>query len=196
MPRLVIQITFLQCVSERFLKAQLQHSILSNDAGADSAPHITPVDGHTLLEAFSDLARTLTGDPSVCDTPTQEQLRRVLKLVTVLWGPLRGDVDPGMTCMWKCIFIAITSSYICIDPSSYDNQMARRRAVYHWLRETNEPVTDEEVSSCSEKDYLKALFSLVSGQQLSKACRLAQKHHDHKLALLLSQATQNTTYNR
>lgn len=67
--------------------------------------------------------------------------------------------------------------------------------MYEWLRETNESVTLEEVGGCSE-NYLKALFSLVSGQQLSKACRLAQRHRDHKLALLLSQATQNTTYNR
>ena len=73
--------------------------------------------------------------------------------------------------------------------------MARRKGVYEWLRETNEQATDEEVS-CSDEGYLRALFSLVSGQQLSKACRLAQKHRDHKLALLFSQATQNTMYNR
>lgn len=68
--------------------------------------------------------------------------------------------------------------------------------MYEWLRETNESVTLEEVGSCSEENYLKALFSLVSGQQLGKASRLAQRHRDHKLAMLLSQATQNTTYNR
>ena len=83
-----------------------------------------------------------------------------------------------------------------IDPGSYGNQTARRKGVYQWLRETNEPVTEKEVSQTSEKNYLEALFSLVCGQQLSRACRLAQKNKDHKLSLLLSQATQSTTYNR
>ena len=75
--------------------------------------------------------------------------------------------------------------------------MARRKGVYDWLRETNERATEEEAEvSCSDEGYLRALFSLVSGQHLSKACRLAQKRRDHKLALLFSQATQNTMYNR
>lgn len=87
-------------------------------------------------------------------------------------------------------------SFVVLDPDSYGNQAARRKRLYHWLRETNESVTEEEVSRSSDSNYLKALFSLVSGQQLSKACRLAQQHRDHKLALLLSQAAQNTTYNR
>ena len=87
-------------------------------------------------------------------------------------------------------------TFLSSDPDSYGNRMARRKGVYNWLRETNEQATNEEVSSCSDKDYLQALFSLVSGQQLSSACRLAQRHRDHKLALLLSQATQNTTYNK
>ena len=86
--------------------------------------------------------------------------------------------------------------HITTDPGCYDNQRARRRGVYEWLRETNESVTLEEVGGCSEENYLRALFSLVSGQQLGKACRLAHRHRDHKLAMLLSQAAQNTTYNR
>ena len=85
---------------------------------------------------------------------------------------------------------------MCVDPASYDHQRARRKAIFLWLRETNEMITQEEVASCTDADYLRALFSLVSGQQLSKACRLAQKNRDHKLALLLSQATRNTTYIR
>ena len=91
--------------------------------------------------------------------------------------------------MW-CVFD------VCIDPRSYENQRARHKAIFHWLRETNELVTQEEVACCTETDYLKALFSLVSGQQLNKACRLAQKNRDNKLAFLLSQATHNTTYCR
>lgn len=214
-----------QSVSEQFLQAQLECSTFSNDAGVDSAPHITPADSHTLLERFADLANSLTADPGMSDITTQQQLKRVLKLAAMLWGPLPSDIDPGMNLHWVRLLAAFsvlrenfgdmwlsnlpilihsnnraslshTVLFLIIsDPDSYGNQMARRKGVYDWLRETNEQATDEE-ASCADEGYLKALFSLVSGQQLSKACRLAQKHHDHKLALIFSQATQNTMYNR
>ncbi len=47
-----------------------------------------------------------------------------------------------------------------------------------------------------QENYLKTLFSLVAGQQLSEACHLAHEKGDYRLALLLSQATQNTIVNR
>lgn len=50
--------------------------------------------------------------------------------------------------------------------------------------------------SSIQEHYLKALFSLVAGQQLSEACKLAREKRDHKLALLLSQATKNTILSR
>lgn len=43
---------------------------------------------------------------------------------------------------------------------------------------------------------MKTLYSLVAGQQLAAACRLAQQKRDHKLALLLSQATYTYQYNK
>ena len=43
--------------------------------------------------------------------------------------------------------------------------------------------------SIQDTDFLEALFSLVSGRQLTSACQLACKHRDFKSAALLSQAT-------
>ena len=40
-----------------------------------------------------------------------------------------------------------------------------------------------------DSEYLGALLSLVSGRQIGGACRLANQHRDHKLALLLGQIT-------
>lgn len=84
-------------MSEVFLSSQLDLSIFvtADDDGKDAAPRIAPPDGHTLLEKFADLSRSLTGDPAFADVATQKQLRRVLKLVTVLWGPLPTDTDRG-----------------------------------------------------------------------------------------------------
>ena len=87
-------------MSEVFLSSQLDLSTFTTDDGKDSAPHIAPPSGHALLEKFADLARSLTGDPGFSDIATQKQLRRVLKLVTVLWGPLPSDVDPGRVTLY------------------------------------------------------------------------------------------------
>ena len=52
------------------------------------------------------------------------------------------------------------------------------------------------VCACQDEHYLEQLFSLVAGQQLGAACSLAQQKKDHKLALLLSQATFSTKMNK
>lgn len=88
-----------QSMSEMFLCSQLDLSIFTtatDDDGTDSAPHVAPPSGHILLEKFADLSRFLISDPALSDVATQEQLRRVLKLVAVLWGPLPTDIDPGI----------------------------------------------------------------------------------------------------
>ena len=92
----------IQCMSELFLGSQLELSTFTattSDDGTDSAPHVAPPSGHALLEKFADLSRFLAGDPALSDVATQKQLRRVLKLVTVLWGPLPTDIDPGNKCV-------------------------------------------------------------------------------------------------
>ena len=87
----------MQSMSELFLSSQLDLSTFTTaDDGQDSAPHIASPSGYTLLEKFADLARLLTGDPAVSDIAAQKQWRRVLKLVTALWGPLPCDTDPGI----------------------------------------------------------------------------------------------------
>lgn len=87
-------------MSELFLSSQLELSTFTtaaddDDDGTNSAPHIVPPSGHTLLEKFADLSHLLSGDPALSDVATQHQLRRVLKLATVLWGPLPDDIDPS-----------------------------------------------------------------------------------------------------
>lgn len=93
-----------QSVSEQFLLAQLECSTFSNDAGVDSAPLISPADGHSLLEKFADLENSLTTDPGVSDLVTHRQFKRVVKLAAMLWGPLPSDTNPGIgTLLWIAI---------------------------------------------------------------------------------------------
>ena len=114
-------------MSELFLGSQLELSTFTaatNDDGTDSAPHVAPPNGHILLEKFADLSRFLTGDPALSDVATQKQLRRALKLVTVLWGPLPTDIDPGKKCVlrvkgFSINFLLLCNSFQCIEHSSY-----------------------------------------------------------------------------
>ena len=84
-----------QGILEQFLLTQLDYSTFSDAAEVDSAPCVTPAEGHALLEKFADMANSLTVDSGVSDVATWRQLRRVLKLASVLWGPLSSD-DTGV----------------------------------------------------------------------------------------------------
>ena len=56
--------------------------------------------------------------------------------------------------------------------------------------------THAHLKLLQESAYLSVLFSLVTGQQLSSACKMAHKHRDHKLALLFSQAANSSLTTR
>ena len=43
-----------------------------------------------------------------------------------------------------------------------------------------------------ESDHVKAIFSYLTGKQISKACHTAHEHGDYRLSLLLSQVTGNS----
>lgn len=174
----------------------MEHTDFTYSDDPASSPLCSPLPGHTLLHALADIVERE-------DFTEGEQLWRVLKLAVALWGELPEGSDTGRSykrqeactvymcreCVWK-------SHSLLSDADSYDYQLLRKQALYQWLKHTSEQITESEVTAASSEHYLEAVFSLVCGQQLGAACRLAQKHSDHKLALLLSQAVSNTVVNK
>lgn len=90
---------------EPFLVSQLQNTKFSSRSNPSYAPLCSPTPGSTLLNAFSDVARTnppvhapLTAAPQGSrdeEAATQKQLRHVLELMVVLWGDLPSQCSTG-----------------------------------------------------------------------------------------------------
>lgn len=103
---LVLDIDFVVSLQfEPFLVSQLSNTEFTARDNPSFAPLCTPVPGTTLLNAFSDVARTnpvptpgpLGGSEggSKEEAATQKQLRCVLELIVVLWGDLPSQCSTG-----------------------------------------------------------------------------------------------------
>uniref|UniRef100_A0AAX7VLN0 Nuclear pore complex protein Nup98-Nup96 n=1 Tax=Astatotilapia calliptera TaxID=8154 RepID=A0AAX7VLN0_ASTCA len=72
--------------------------------------------------------------------------------------------------------------------SEYEQQLERRRSFSAWLSRGASHRVEEEVALAGKDRHVDAVFSYLTGNRISEACRLAQKEGDHRLSLLLSQA--------
>lgn len=60
-------------------------------------------------------------------------------------------------------------------PSDYEQQLQRRRTVSGWLSHGAASRVEEEVSLAGKGQHTEAIFSYLTGNRVSEACRLAQK---------------------
>lgn len=75
------------------------------------------------------------------------------------------------------------------DVSTRVYALRRRAALSKWLQDAVAPVVDEEVDlAMSEQHWAQAVFALLTGNQVEKACEHAIDSSNVKLATLLSQA--------
>ncbi|XP_048584697.1 nuclear pore complex protein Nup98-Nup96 isoform X1 [Nematostella vectensis] len=155
------------------LEVELEHCTSSQ--ASDGCPFFEPTPGTKALHQHADVAKKnqeTQGSSSSRDVAFQHSL--VWDLVVALWGDL-GDKDTA-------------------SQGTYEHQVARRNALSHWLAEAAKDRVKVEVDKANfeDGDYLNAIFSHLTGQQISKASRLAQRHGDYRLSLLLSQATSSS----
>ncbi|KAJ3589071.1 hypothetical protein NHX12_009919 [Muraenolepis orangiensis] len=99
----------------------------------------------------------------------------VWTLCEALWGRLGSseNLDPDDT----------------ESPDEYLQQLERRRAFSAWLSSGATGRVEEEIGHAGKESHIEAIFSYLTGGRISMACRLAQKHGEHRLALLLAQAS-------
>lgn len=158
-----------QAALHRPLEICLEHSTVSTEAS--SCPLVQPQLG---VEALHEYAKWITElNKSRGDTDSLlGHWAEVWTLCEALWGRL-GPVDQEPDAE---------------APSDYEQQLERRRTFSAWLSSGATSRVEEEVALAGKGRHTDAIFSYLTGNRISEACRLAQKEGDHRLSLLLSQA--------
>lgn len=152
------------------LKVSLRHSLGADEKGC---PTFTPSRGVGALHDYATMVRQDLEQKLSTDLTSLEHTCQVFELMVALWGQLEGTEDDED-----------------VDKSSYVHQKARRVAFSKWLAGTADEAVQREVQDSKFKDLgnIEAVFSLLTGHQISQACQVAQQSGDHRLALLLAQA--------
>uniref|UniRef100_A0AAQ5YAA5 Nuclear pore complex protein Nup98-Nup96 n=1 Tax=Amphiprion ocellaris TaxID=80972 RepID=A0AAQ5YAA5_AMPOC len=154
-----------QAVLQRPLEICLKHSTVSTP-DASACPLVRPQLGVAALHEYDFLFN------SVSPPALLGHWAEVWTLCEALWGRLGPtDQEPDVEA-----------------PSEYEQQLERRRTFSSWLSHGATCRVEEEVALVGKGCHTEAIFSYLTGNRISEACRLAQKEGDHRLSLLLSQA--------
>ncbi|TRY98366.1 hypothetical protein DNTS_021791 [Danionella cerebrum] len=151
----------------RPLEISLMHSTINADA---PCPFIQPATGVDALHGYAEWIVEVNKDTGGEDA-VLAHWKQVWTLCAALWGRL-GDYDLEMEHV-----------------SEYKKQLDRRLSFSHWLSESAAQCIEEEVGQALQRNPAEAVFSYLTGHCISKACKLSQKTGDHRLSLMLSQAS-------
>uniref|UniRef100_A0A672GDI3 Nuclear pore complex protein Nup98-Nup96 n=1 Tax=Salarias fasciatus TaxID=181472 RepID=A0A672GDI3_SALFA len=157
-----------QAVLQRPLEICLKHSTVSTPDGS-ACPLVRPQPGVAALHDYAEW---------ICELKEQQAVlghwAEVWTLCEALWGRL-GPPD-----------------HLELDGEAsageYEQQRERRRSFSAWLSRGAAGRVEEEVARAGKGCHTEAIFSYLTGNRISEACRVAQKEGDHRLSLLLSQA--------
>ncbi|KAM9348606.1 nuclear pore complex protein Nup98-Nup96 [Symphorus nematophorus] len=159
-----------QAVLQRPLEICLKHSTV-DITDASSCPLVRPQAGVAALHQYAEWITELNNKQGDAD-PLLGYWSEVWTLCEALWGRLGpADQEPDVE-----------------PPGEYEQQLERRRTFSAWLSRGATARVEEEVALAGKGRHTEAIFSYLTGNRISEACRLAQKEGDHRLSLLLSQA--------
>ncbi|XP_029957299.1 nuclear pore complex protein Nup98-Nup96 isoform X2 [Salarias fasciatus] len=161
-----------QAVLQRPLEICLKHSTVSTPDGS-ACPLVRPQPGVAALHDYAEWICELKEQQGDAD-PVLGHWAEVWTLCEALWGRL-GPPD-----------------HLELDGEAsageYEQQRERRRSFSAWLSRGAAGRVEEEVARAGKGCHTEAIFSYLTGNRISEACRVAQKEGDHRLSLLLSQA--------
>ncbi|XP_071361953.1 nuclear pore complex protein Nup98-Nup96 isoform X2 [Trachinotus anak] len=159
-----------QAVLQRPLEICLEHSTIST-LDDSACPLVQPQPGVAALHKYAEWITELNYKQGDAD-PLMGYWAEVWTLCEALWGRLGpADQEPEIE-----------------TPREYEQQLERRRTFSAWLSHGATSRVEEEVGLAGKGRHTEAIFSYLTGNRISEACRLAQKEGDHRLSLLLSQA--------
>uniref|UniRef100_A0A3Q3E3G4 Nuclear pore complex protein Nup98-Nup96 n=1 Tax=Labrus bergylta TaxID=56723 RepID=A0A3Q3E3G4_9LABR len=159
-----------QAVLQRPLEICLKHSTVDT-TDASACPLVRPLPGVSALHEYAEWISELNDQQGDTD-PLLGYWSEVWTLCEALWGRLApADQDPDVETLGE-----------------YEQQLERRRSFSAWLAHGASTRVEEEVAQARNGRHTDAIFSYLTGNRISEACRLAQEKGDHRLSLLLSQA--------
>ncbi|XP_033491350.2 nuclear pore complex protein Nup98-Nup96 isoform X1 [Epinephelus lanceolatus] len=159
-----------QAVLQRPLDICLKHSTVDMTE-ASACPLVRPQPGVAALHEYAEWIIELSDKQGDAD-PLLGYWAEVWTLCEALWGRL-GPTDQELDVQ---------------APGEYEQQLERRRSFSAWLSRGATSRVEEEVALAGKGRHVEAIFSYLTGNRISEACRLAQKEGDHRLSLLVSQA--------
>ncbi|XP_038564772.1 nuclear pore complex protein Nup98-Nup96 isoform X4 [Micropterus salmoides] len=160
-----------QAVLQRPLEICLKHSTVDT-TDASACPLVRPQPGVAALHEYAEWITELNRKQGDAD-PLLASWAEVWTLCEALWGRLGpADEEPDVEARGE-----------------YEQQLERRRTFSAWLARGATGRVEEEAALAGKGRHTEAVFSYLTGNRISEACRLAQKEGDHRLSLLLSQAT-------
>ncbi|CAN9501252.1 unnamed protein product [Ophioblennius macclurei] len=158
-----------QAVLQRPLEICLKHSTVSTPDGS-ACPLVRPQPGVAALHEYVQWISELKEQRGDSD-PVLSHWAEVWTLCQALWGRLgTSELDAEAS------------------TNEYEQQLERRRSFSTWLSRGATGRVEEEVALAGKGSHTDAIFSYLTANRISEACRLAQKEGDHRLSLLLSQA--------
>ncbi|XP_030603052.1 nuclear pore complex protein Nup98-Nup96 isoform X2 [Archocentrus centrarchus] len=159
-----------QAELQRPLEICRKHSTVDIPDGS-ACPVVRPQPGVAALHEYAEWITELNDRQSDAD-PLLGYWAEVWTLCEALWGRLGpSDQEPDVELLGE-----------------YEQQLERRRSFSAWLSRGASRRVEEEVALAGKGRHIDAVFSYLTGNRISEACRLAQKEGDHRLSLLLSQA--------
>ncbi|XP_060942468.1 nuclear pore complex protein Nup98-Nup96 isoform X2 [Limanda limanda] len=159
-----------QTVLQRPLEICLEHSTIST-TDSSPCPLVRPQTGVAALHEYAKWITELNATQGEAD-PLLGHWAEVWTLCEALWGRLGpADHEPDAETQ-----------------SDYEQQLERRRTFSAWLSRGATCRVEEEVALAGKGRHTEAIFSYLTGNRISEACRVAQREGDHRLSLLLSQA--------
>ncbi|XP_044274493.1 nuclear pore complex protein Nup98-Nup96 isoform X2 [Varanus komodoensis] len=147
------------------LEIKLKHSTVHLD---EPCPLLTPCPGVAAIHEYARWATETCGGPEEVEAVVKDWCL-VWTLGEALWGHLK-ELEARLD-----------------EPSEYIVALQRRGAFSRWLSQAAALRIQDEVALSQKDSAAEAVFSCLTGKQISEACRLAQESGDHRLALLLSQ---------
>ncbi|XP_066910219.1 nuclear pore complex protein Nup98-Nup96-like [Clytia hemisphaerica] len=152
---------------EECLDIALKYTNFDDKEGSNVLNSVTIKSGVEALDAYVETADAFKQIADDSDVGNFKVHSDAWQLAAALWGKQETESDNNL----------------------YEIHSARREALSKWLSNVTADQIENEIQTQLQDDgHLSAIFSLLSGRQITKACQVARENKEYRLGFLLAQA--------